>query len=610
MKSALKKLIKNNIEKKTDSNKIKSPLTKYIIAASTSIGFFFVIIIVVITIVLSPIMLAQQYIDDLKNNISLFFEKIGNVLTFQGWCADSDGSCQKKSQQKYYEQLDKTYNKYKDKGVEIDVQLITGTIFYGDTLNDDSFEESDSITDKIEDIVGEKKQLSDVNTLASKMVSGNKLDYTQYKNYLLDTYIEKRFKDMYNSDEGKQRIAEEIMSYASLDGKGSGEPGGSSNIYEDCKEVCTTNGQCYSLEEFVTRVVDHESGIFNTLTNNYAEEWKAQAVAARTYVLNTSNSCTTPIELGINIDIMDPNSSDSKHDIIEQTIKETEGEILTINNQVAIGTWDSFYKGDNYHCDEEFCYATYTKVGTTWGQGEKQEVKSYKRWSNLYAGGHGMGFSQYAAGYLSDIGWNYKDIVKYFYDDNVEISTLTTVSTGVISGGKYTSNAPIYTDSSWLNNVNFNYYAPVSVIGQNYGECPWYAKGRAIELIANSNMPDDIKQKAIDSLRNTLGNGADWYRNPSNELFSKSTDLYAAKPGSIVSWSGGGGAGYGHVGIIEDVEYDSDGKAKRVLLTDGWNGTGNPSNAQYAYRWMDIETLKIYSTRRTYYFNGYVYLLD
>lgn len=615
MKAALKKLLKNYANGKVSDAASNEGLKKgLIVTGVSSIGLFFGIIIIVIIVVFGPFFMAVQYIENTKNNVSLFLEKLGNVLTFQGWCADSDGSCDSKAEQKYYDKLDDVYDEYYKDGVEIDVELLSGTLFYGD-YNNDAF-----------DINYDGKD-NDVKDLAKHMVSNNRLDYGKYRNYLVDTYIEKRFDnliDKSDKDNSIESIADEIMSFASMGTSvGEGSNDFSNSVYEECNQVCTTAGKCFSLEEFVIRVVDHESSVFYNYTSNYAEMWRAHSIVARTATLNFSKTCTEPIELGNNIiNILDPNSPNSRHDLIAKEIKETNGKILTYNGELALGAWDSFGKSNNYHCDDEFCYSNYYKVNKLWDSGIVHEVKSYKKWQGSFLGGNngsnpGNGMSQYGAAYLADIGWKYEDIVKYFYDDNVQISKLTTVSNGYISSGNYHSNTPVYSNpSEFFSNINYNYFQPPSY--PYYGECPWYAKGRSIEILSNSNIPDSLKNNRINFLRNMLGNGADWYNNPSNDLFSKSTDLYAAKPGSIVSWKGGSVSCpespmglCGHVGIIEDVEYDSNGKAVRVLLTDGWNdrrtGVKIPN---YSSRWIDMEALRRYSTRNTYYFNGYVYLLD
>lgn len=610
MKHLISRLLKSKM--KNDDSSLKSPLFRYVVSGGISFFLFLMVIVVFCVILFGPIMIANEYIDSFKSSASSFFEKVGNLVTFRGWCTDEE--CARNSEQLYQEKLKEVYDSYKEDGVEIDIDLITATVYYhssfedkfSDVEDDDSFELTDDIN------------VSDVKKLASNMVSGSTVDYNKYRNYLVSTYIPKRFSDLYKTDKEKEDIADEIMMYAQKEYvKGNGY--GLNPIYKECSQVCPSDGsRCLDLEEFVVRVVDHESGPMDGVTEKgYIEEWKAQAVAARTATLFMTNSCTKPIELGTNINILDPNSSRSNHDKIKEVIKDTAGQILTIDGKPITASWDSFYKGNNYHCDDSLCYSTYTKIGLTW-EGETHEIASYKEWESKFLGGHGKGLSQYGAAYLADIGWNYKDILKYYYDDKTELSTLTTISSGTMSGTIYTSNSPMYNNSiQFFGNINGNYF---NLNASNYGECPWYAKGRAIEIIANSNMPDDLKQRAISTLRSTLGNGRAWYSNTPTDLFSRSNDLYAAKPGAIVSWSGGkvckfDPTGYcGHVGIVEDVEYDSSGRAVKVLMSEGWNNYdehGRKLGAAYSLKWWNIEKFKSYYSRagKTYYFNGYVYLL-
>lgn len=562
----------------------------------------------------------------------------------------------------YTEKLSKVYAEYKEKNIELDTSLITATIFYKstvledavdtnydeidfDSIDFDSIEYDDSIDEyddeddgyyhndddddvyhrddeetRVKEDEAEKKehnaleiaQLSekfdDVTELAENMVSDNKVDYEKYNNYLINTYLPKRYGNYISSKLDAKRMAKEIFEEAEeiqiVYSNGA-------TVYEECDKVCTTTNECYDLEEFVTRVVDHESGGFTSFTNNYAEEWKAQAVAARTYTLFNTNNCKQPIETGANsIAILDPSSARSQHDKIKEAIQETQGQIMTLNGKTMLGVWDSFYKGNNYHCDDTYCYATYEKTGLTWDGGQQHEIKSYKKWQSNYAGGHGKGLSQYGAAYLADTGMNYKDILKFYYADGMEISTLKTVKTGLIKGITYTSKAPTYESASkFYSNVNYSYYLSTSAMPDpgNYGECPWYAQGRAIEIVANSNMPEDRKNQIINILRNTRPNGGDWYDTLKNTILNSSTDIYAAKPGSIITWDTP--ALPGHVGIIEDVEYDSSGKAARVLVTESWNGTGNSANSAYSYSWQTIEGIRHY-TSHGHAFIGYTYLLD
>ena len=476
MKSVFNKFLKNILKNKTDSIVEKSPLLKYFTLGTVGISAFLVIIVVIITIIFGPIIMAQQYVEDVKNDISLFFEKVGNVVTLNGWCADSDGSCQKKAEQKYYEQLDETYQKYKNKGVEIDTQLLTGTIFYGNTLSEDEFQDEDiDSSDSDELIDGLDIHLGDVKILAKNMVSGSRLDYTKYRKYLVDTYIPKRFSDMYNeqdSEKAIEKIADEIMSFAS--GKVDlATNTGKSYINNLCPEICTQSGQCYDLETYVTGVVAGESGMFSSYTSNYKEQWKAQAVAARTYALARSEWCTKPIGTDDSVQVLNANSPQLEE--IKEAISETQGQVITYEGEIFATEYDSFYMNNNYHCDSEECHATYTKKGPTAELSTPMhEISSYTKWRSGFAGGHGRGMSQFGAAYLADKGWKYEDILKYYYVDNIELSFIG----GSFSAGEFTDGLlfPLGVNSKTGTCVSAgNYYSPnnfhgaVDIAGWNMG---------------------------------------------------------------------------------------------------------------------------------------------
>ncbi len=154
-----------------------------------------------------------------------------------------------------------------------------------------------------------------------------------------------------------------------------------------------------------------------------------------------------------------------------------------------------------------------------------------------------------------------------------------------------------------------------------FGQCVWYAKHRALEIIDNSGLDDSTKQILIESIKKTSGNGQDWYNNPDGSLFQKSSNVNEPRPGAIVSWSHGE---YGHVAIVESVyekngetmltisegsriKHDTDGDGK----VDGWISS---STLEHALSQTKIETKEVplsqMQNRWGYSFNGYVYLLD
>lgn len=441
--------IKSYFRKNAEKNKSNDPVEKTIKTTTKTIRKLTIILVgsltpilvtllLIITVVFGPILLAKQYIEDLKRDVAIFFDKVGNVLTLKGWCSDIDDSCEKKAEQKYYETLNVVYNYYDKKNVEIDTELITGTIFYGRTLSDDQFKDDDEdedFIDKVKTLVDDERiHLSDTAVLASNMVDGNKLDYTKYRKYLIDTYIPKRFEDMYETDEEKERIADDIMQYAS-EKTDIANYRGRSYINNLCPEICTDTGTCYDLETYVAGVVAGESGWFNGLyyTPNYKEQWKAQAVAARTYALARTDWCKNPIGTDDSVQVLRANSPQVEE--IKEAISETQGQVITYEGEIFWTEYDSFYMNNNFHCDSEECYATYTKKGPTDALStEAHEIASYSKWRSGFGGGHGRGMSQFGAAYLADKGWKYEDILRHYYVDNIELSFIG----GEFSAGEFT----------------------------------------------------------------------------------------------------------------------------------------------------------------------------
>lgn len=628
MKSGLSKLFKSLLNGESDSIVAKSPLKKYIILGAIGFSSFLIIIVVVVTVIFGPIMMAQQYIEDVKNEVSLFFEKVGNVITLNGWCADSDGSCQRKAEQKFYEKLNEIYNDYKDDGIEIDTQLITGTMFYGNTLSDDKFQGED-VDDKEENelVDGTDVHLGDIKTLAKNMVSGKRIDYGKYRKYLIDTYIPKRFSDMYTANDAemsKEDIADEIMSFASL--KVEVTDMAYNPIYASCSQVTINyhgNVEVHELEEYVAGVTTKENG------GGGPEALKIQALLARSFAVK---NCNRVIEASQNDQDYTPNASNAA---IEAALA-TKGQILTFNGEIfdtisfasyPRANFRGFpgYEAQGYLCGDVtcstesdgrlWCSTTIYKQPTMEKYTLKMPntTKSGNYWNSLpltNQTGHCYGISQVATMYYeNELNYTYESMLKEFLSPGAEISSIYNFASGRI-GSTYTSMVPMYeTASAFYSNVNYNYYLSTSTMPdpQNFGECPWYAQGRAIEIVANSNMPEDRKQAVLALLKSSRVDGGKWYSTLQNSILSGSTDIYAAKPGSIITWASAGN--YGHVGIIEDVEYDSNGRAARVLVTESWNGTGNPANASYSYSWQTIDSIRYYTGLR-HGFVGYTYLLD
>lgn len=631
MKSVFNKMLNNVLKDKPDSIVAKSPLLKYIILGIVGFSFFLIIIVVITTVIFGPIMMAQQYIEDIKSEVSLFFEKVGNAITFNGWCADSDGSCQKQAEQKYYEKLDEVYKDYKDDGVEIDVQLITGTMFYGNTLSDDKFQNDED--DDSEELSTEL-HIGDIKKLAKNMVSGSRIDYAKYRKYLVDTYIPKRYSDMYDTSSKQvvEQIADEIMSFASGNYKGSGEFASCNVINTSCTGVTITGDYAgtYGLEEYIAGVVTHEVGA------GWPEEaLKAQAIAARTYALNYTGNCSRSIPNGTGAQTFEP----AKDENIINAVNETAGMVLTYDNQIfstEYGSWWGNNAGTScgtYHnCQNGQCSIDLHKLPNNeqWTFTMPQNYFSWGAVSDSIQmndggvqalGGHCRGMSQFGAKYLaSGENYSYDKILQTFYSDGVELSTFgnskNVCPVNTSSQGLIASNYKGFMQRVGNPTANDYYYSQQYMYSSNVGQCVWYVQRRALEIMNTVEVDEGLRAKAIEALKNTRGNGRDWWNNPSLQMFGTSTNYEEPKVGAIIVWRytdaniKAMGADYGHVGIVEAVDYQN----RTMTVSDGWkNNWDNPNSIEYAsfgFRTVPFEWALNYGNPSKYIFMGYVYLLD
>lgn len=187
--------------------------------------------------------------------------------------------------------------------------------------------------------------------------------------------------------------------------------------YSSCPNGITVIGSgTYDLDDYVAGVVAHEN------YTSYMESMKAQAIAARTYALAVTNNCTKPIGNSTNSQTFYPiETVKQKYPKALDAAKATSGEVLTYKGEIFASEYDSF-KGT---CSGDTCTATYTRIPSS----EKHTVTIPRNFL-VTQGGHGRGMSQCAANYMASTGSTYKDILKRFYANDVEVSTMTAQSVG------------------------------------------------------------------------------------------------------------------------------------------------------------------------------------
>lgn len=651
-----------------NKTKDKEVSKKTLVISSLGCLFSFVgisiIIVLVVVFVLSPLFQINEKIGKLQNNFNTFTESLGNFLTFRGWCTDEE--CQQKEKNDFYDYVKELSQK--EKYADLDVNLLVSTVTYSEPsgyISDDSdadfedkldfFEEYEArhneaiengeeleddrydptvleLNQSYDNIIDYRKSKKQVRKLAKLLVraydkytkdlkSGVANDKTvdDYYYPVLEDYIKKNIAKSDATDKEIKDIIDDIYSriefYAFIIENDLGNRT-YTKVYGYCSgvEVITNDGSpvgTFSLEEYVAGVVQGEN-----YPGQNMEAYKAFAIVARTFTLVKTDNCTKPIRTS-DYDQVFVNPT---KDYAINAAKETEGLVLISDGSTFMSMYDSFCYNDsdcNYGSDSNGKYVIYTKQPN----GETHKVYLSNKYFSMANGGHGQGMSVTKSYEMADNGKKYDEILKYFYSDGVSISGMTTTI-----GGKYTSSimAPssveevknrsmMYASEStgYIGDVKVDLSQIYKGNASNLGQCVWYSKSRALELIYNSDMPIDTKLKAFRAVEATYANGEGWYRNSALDVFEKSRNYKEPRAGAIVSWSGGSNVcspKCGHVAIIESVDYDN----QTVIISDGYNTDGANGIASWGYvsvrlRTLTFEELKNYGSGYT--FNGYVYIL-
>ena len=168
------------------------------------------------------------------------------------------------------------------------------------------------------------------------------------------------------------------------------------------------------LEEYVAGVVQGEIGGYMDYVG--IEALKAQAVAARTYVLSLTGNCSSSI---INSSANQNYAPASNPKAIEAAVS-TAGELLYNNGNIFLSEYDSWYCEESNTC-------TYTKLPLH--ETHTLTLSKYNGWA---AGGHGRGMSQILSFQLADEGMDYQSILKTFYSSGTTIVQASQNNSGVV----------------------------------------------------------------------------------------------------------------------------------------------------------------------------------
>lgn len=327
----------------------------------------------------------------------------------------------------------------------------------------------------------------------------------------------------------------------------------------NCPAVTVTGDGAgvYSIDDYIAGVIAHEA-----YSDGGEEALKAQAIAARTFLLNRTNNCTKSIENSESAQTFNPNPGQWAID----ASTETSGMVLTSNGEIFSAMYDSFCYADkdcpSATCDSSGCTVEYTKLP----DGEKHTItlKTEKQRTRIVpGGGHAYGMSQLVSYEMAAEGSTYEEILKFFYSDSVEISNMNAGESG--EGLQEIDGFVARTNRATRDNKYF--YGDGSY---TEGECAWYGVRRTNEILGT--LGKDIRVS-------NGGNGGDFCYASDYAKFEKSYDVYDVQPGDVISWKNG--ASYGHVAIIEAVYRDSSGNPTKVLISEAYNRLGSGYGTYY-----------------------------
>jgi len=208
-------------------------------------------------------------------------------------------------------------------------------------------------------------------------------------------------------------------------------------------EDCRVEEEEMDFETYIERVVDGEVGVLNNM-----EVYKAFAVAARTYALNSLSSCT--IRSSSKNQVVIPGEA---RGTVKQAVQETYHEVLlkeddTTENGVSLASQIEY---DSFRCVDKDDQYYYMAQPTMDDAGEEEGDQIPVEWvhenvpSSAFAcapvgvngTGHGRGMSQYGALYYAESNPDstYKDILKHYYGNKIVLFSCGDYDEEAESGG-------------------------------------------------------------------------------------------------------------------------------------------------------------------------------
>ena len=217
-----------------------------------------------------------------------------------------------------------------------------------------------------------------------------------------------------------------------------------------CAQITISGGEyagVYDIEEYIAGVTFGEFGVF--IGNEWNEAAKAGAVAARSFVqANVGEDCTV-----ISSESFQVYRTPSEGAI--QIANETRGLVLTNSSGNIISTqYDAFCT--DYPQDDPNNYIVCQqnqKIPRSWVDSQPGIKDSWK--AGERNGAHGNGMSAWGAAYLAEQGYNFEEILEFYYGDTA--SEIKSIFKSYGYSGEYpiTPDDELYANLSFLINQSF-----------------------------------------------------------------------------------------------------------------------------------------------------------
>lgn len=475
-------------------------------------------------------------------------DQLHEYLIEQGYCEDVE-TCESSDAAAFYTKLKEKISTNRNfKTMEIEA-FITECIFYGRD-SDVMFSTIDEI-EYIASIIKTDKAftLEDVDNYIDFFISDDGYLVTYRSDLVGENSTEEERKQIFYDMLESVNLAYEMMDKET--------PTSSHNYVCTQVTVVGENAGTYSLDEYVAMVITAENdwSINGNLENN-----KAHAVAVRTKVIRDTDDCTLSIDNTKGKIKMAATASqtaiDATNAVAGQILVDEENDYISVSyDEFCLKNSDD----NNYYLAQKNI-----AIPKTWAN--ENGVSSIYL-NEICLKNDKPGMSIWGTRYLSTQGKTYEQILSTFYE-NSKIITI-----GKQSGGIEIASSGFAKRVSRALRDNPYIYG-----GLGYeGECAWYAVGRTNEILAGIGSNKKVY---------TGGNGNGFCYASDYASFPKVYDVNEFKPGMVISWNSfepDATHNFGHVAIIEDVYYDSNGNVESVDISEASISSGTGMGTTFSY---------------------------